>query len=117
MPSPSDYVVISHTLDEAAGVYRVEVGIPVTNPDVDSETGEPTGTETVTGYVDRHDVMFSADDERWFAAGRRRRREHVAAEQRDEVTAALRRRLREAEAEPESSAEAVDLPGTGEALG
>lgn len=109
-------VVISHGLDEAAGVWRIVYGdevferVPMLDADGATfldDDDQPLTELRLIGHEQVRDVVFAADDARWQGKAD----EEVAAEQREIVRAAL-----EAQNTPEPPAPVVDLPGVGEPL-
>jgi hypothetical protein len=111
------YVVISHTHDEEASIYRLIVGREVTDvvPMLDEdglamldEDGEALTEQRVIAYEDVRDYLFADDDKRW----QRRSLEDVARVQRDLV----REAIDTASAAPPATLEPRALPGVGEAL-
>lgn len=70
----AEHVVIDHHHDAEAGVYRLCIGVPVTDtrPLLDADgavlldDSQQPLTESVTvGYTDLIDVVFADDDDRW----------------------------------------------------
>lgn len=106
--------VITHELDEDAGVYRLVFGtevfeeLSVTDPD-DAE-------RRVIGYEAVEEILWAADDERWFDGKKRRSHKEVAAEQRKLVKRQLDARARDAEQRAVRAEKIVGLPGAGGAL-
>jgi hypothetical protein len=109
-------VVISHGLDEAAGVWRIVVGDEVFEqvPMLDTEGATllddddlPLTERRLVGHEQIRDVVFAASDARWQG----KTDEEIAAEQREIVRAAM-----ETQSASEPPAPVVDLPGVGEPL-
>jgi hypothetical protein len=129
-----DRVVIKHeldTFDPAGAVYRVVHGVEVTQPVAvlddeggpqhDKETGQPITQDRVVAYRDERDIVFAADDERWFtgrgAKRTRRPDDEVAAEQLRIIADAFAERADDADRAEQARAAAVrELPGVGEVL-
>lgn len=89
-----------------------EVELPEPCPSCEAAGGPEPVLELRTVLSNPRDVLFAADDERWFADGERRPHDEVAAEQRAEVADALRAQAEEAEAEERRRREATtDLLG------
>lgn len=139
-----EVVVMEHALDEEAGVYRIVYGERVTeevpvatlvqrmetvpapteeDPDATTEIEQwdtITSTEEVVTYENVQDVVFAADDERWFTkSGDRRAHKSVADDQRE----LLRQALSAAEPDPPAEQEmkrgkrrVQTMPGQGEVL-
>jgi hypothetical protein len=113
-------VILDHHLDAPAGVYRLIFGTPIVTdiPDPDFVFNEEeNGPQTppmiqVTTYSGVADVVWEANDERWFGEHGRRPADEIAAEQRDELRAALE--AREQQTDPPPPPE--PMPGIGEAL-
>lgn len=101
-------IVLSHSLDPAAGLYRLVIGRKVTVPATEE------ADEIDLGVADEVDFVFDAGDKRWYTEdGQPRPEKDVAAEQKDLV--------REALAELQAQHDALDddvheMPGVGEEL-
>lgn len=137
----TEYQVLDHHLDEDANVYRLHVGVPETgtrpktdgdgnviltqvtladgdgNPQLDVDGREvkvwgPPEMEEFTHHPTVFDFVFAADDERW----KGKSADEVAAEQRDEVKAALAKADKDRADADERRAQRVQLPGSGETL-
>lgn len=114
------YVVIDHHHDEQAGVYRLVVGLPVTDDVPVYEDGEvvleervdgavvPRTEPVVVGHADVRDFVFATDDERW----RDLSADEIAAAQRAIVADAIT----PSEPKPEPAPVTTTLPGVGESL-
>jgi hypothetical protein len=126
-------VVISHQLDQSdpeAPVYRIRHGVEIKelvsvldgdgNP-VLRDNDEPEVEEQLVGYSDVNDVVFDANDDRWFKGkGRKRARRDdsdIVKEQRQILRDTFDKVAVESEhAEQARAAATTNLPGTGEVL-
>lgn len=114
--------VLDHHHDALAGLYRLEVGIPVyrSEPMFDSDGGvllgdggEPIMDLVLDGYSDRWDYVFADDAEQWAGL----EPEAIAAEQRRIVADALNEQVEEFREENVRQAAArTPLPGAGGVL-
>jgi hypothetical protein len=118
--------VLDHHLDPDEGVYRIVIGAPLRaevqsttdegKPVHDEKTGEPVMETCIVAYDAVEDVVFDAEDERWFKDGARRPHEEVAADQMRLVKDALLKREEKAKAQAARRAKREPLPGAGDTL-